>query len=272
MILWSFPKYPDDYCWSSFVESPSRDCFCLVCKRPLPSSCNSCRQFVQMHHLCPNMTDIPTGCIHVWVIHIIPGQFWARRSWILSILGTSCFSSTFWTSNGGSGGVGRTGQFSPSLFRAGTGSSFWKQFGCVSVAPNGAGFGPCLNFWGADTGPVSVMVRLITGRVVSFSWEGMASKSEKVNPTKGMPAKGMSCRKDTGRGEVSRGGVRPPEGPEASEQWGSGSGSGWGSGSASDAVGWGSDIVGMPSTLSSSNGHHSTYMVERHHCRDAPGQ
>ena len=42
-------------------------------------------------------------------------------------------------------------------------------------------------------------------------------KSEKGHPTKGVPAKGMSDRKDTGRNRVPGEGVRPPEGSGTSE-------------------------------------------------------
>ena len=55
-------------------------------------------------------------------------------------------------------GLGGTGRFSSSLFRAGTGSSFQNQFGCVSVTLSGARFNPYLNFWEAGMGPLDVMM------------------------------------------------------------------------------------------------------------------
>ena len=72
----------------------------------------------------------------------------------------------------------------------------------------------------------------------------MAKNSEKRCLIKGVPAKEMSGREDTGRGEVPGGGVRPPEGPEASEPQGSGPDSG----SGSDAVEQGLGMVGTPSS------------------------
>ena len=111
---------------------------------------------------------VPRGCIHVWVIHITPGQFWVRRSWILSTLQTSTYQT-----NGSTGGAGRTGRFSPSMFRAGPGSSFQNQFRNVLVTPGRAGFNPYLNLWGADMGPLGVMmVKWTTWRVVLLSLWG----------------------------------------------------------------------------------------------------
>ena len=59
------------------------------------------------------------------------------------------------------------------LVQDGTRSSFHSQFGHVIAALRGAGFGPCLNFWGADMGPLSVIVRWTAGRVVSLSLRGI---------------------------------------------------------------------------------------------------
>ena len=115
---------------------------------------------------------VPIGCIHVWVIYITPGWFCTRRSCILSSLQTFCHSSTYQT-NGGTGGAGRTGRFSPSLFRAGPRSHLWNQFRCVLVTTSGAGFHPYHNFWGADMGPLGVMmVKWTTVTVVSLSLSG----------------------------------------------------------------------------------------------------
>ena len=94
------------------------------------------------HIICVWTWDtVPRGCIHVWVILITPGWFWARGSQILSNLWTSCHRSTYWT-NSGPRGAGRTGRFPPSLFRTGPVSSLQNQFRCVLVTQVELGLTP----------------------------------------------------------------------------------------------------------------------------------
>ena len=84
------------------------------------------------------------------------------------------------------------------------------------------------------------MVGWITGEWFHFPYEGMARKAAKVCSNKGVPARGISGKEGIGRGEVVGGGVEAPDGPGASDLGGSGGG--------------------------------PTYVVKRHHHRDAPGQ
>ena len=94
-----------------------------------------------------------------------------------------------------------------------TGSSFLNNLG-VSWLPRveldsipastlGAEMGPLVWWWSGK----------LLRELSHFPQVGMARKSEKGKPTKGVSARVMSARKDTGRGEVPGGGVRPPGGP-----------------------------------------------------------
>ena len=56
-------------------------------------------------------------------------------------------------------GLGGLADPCPSFTELGPGPVSCSQFRCVLVALNGAGFSPCLNFLGADMGPLCVMVR-----------------------------------------------------------------------------------------------------------------
>ena len=49
------PTNPGDCYWSFSVQPPYRDCLCSVYRKPVLSSCNSCRQFVWKPWLCLNM-------------------------------------------------------------------------------------------------------------------------------------------------------------------------------------------------------------------------
>ena len=70
-----------------------------------------------------------------------------------------------------------------------------------------------------------------------FPFEGIA-RSANGHPSKGVPARRMSGKEDTGRGEVPGGEVVSPDWPGTGEPWGSGSDSG--------TVGQGQDTMGMP--------------------------
>ena len=92
-----------------------------------------------------------------------------------------------------------------------------------------------------------------------FPFGGMA-RPAKGHPNKGVPAKGMSGKEDTGGGVVASRGVRTPHGPGTSKPWGSG------------AVGQGPDMMETPLILLSGSGCSLTYIAERDHHRNAPGQ
>ena len=70
-----------------------------------------------------------------------------------------------------------------------------------------------------------------------FPFEGMAGTA-KGHPNKGVPARGMSGKEDTGGGEVTSGEVGTPGGPGTGEPQGLGPGT----------VGWGLGVMGMPSS------------------------
>ena len=124
------PTHPGHLSLKSFSAEPlSRDCLCSVHRKPIPSSCSSCEQFVWTPVICVWTQDAKSlgGCVHVGVINILPWLTLTPRSpdpQFSSKLLASCsvpYSrlkvTLVWT------GGGLTGS-SPHCFKAGPSSQY----------------------------------------------------------------------------------------------------------------------------------------------------
>ena len=222
------------FCWVSVQRL-----LLLACMKPTPSSSTSFWLFTQMHHLCQHDRQSleAVSMSESSTLPLDDSELEEAASLVFMELPTLVQPSrpmkvALEGMEGLAGSCPVQGWDNGLISRANSGVS-WARFA------------PCLNFCGADMGPLDVMmVKWTAGRMVSLSLGDMARKSEKGHPIKRVPGKEMSGRKDTGRGEVSGGGVRPPKEPRAGEPWSSGSDSG----SCLDAVARGLDTVGMLSS------------------------